>query len=463
MNHARVKALKGNGKTTSRKAIKSGRASSGLTPNESPMASLLTSPAHSATPSRVASDNSDSDDDLEADFDDMSLSVHSGGSLGDIAEDGTPTIDAQALLDHIQDRKHNNSETREQYLEVFLRLLRTLYTAETHEWLDSIAPTLADLFLRDANRSATARERLLNLQAFCLLIGTAEDLDVFDTGYKLLKQVVADDDDDDCRINAMIAMCMTVLYGGGDEDAALELMEYFVEIIQTDGESIEAYDNGPVVNAALQGWAFTASHVSDFADFADPALDAFVDQLDSGDLEIQASAAFCIALIFESSRNHEEETGETFQLGYDPHRLAERIKELSKLSAKSVSRKSRKDLRENLVSVVTSLERGVGPFYSTALFVPEKDSHVPASQMNDNGQAEYGYRGKLRLGNASAKITSWSLLSRINMMRGLFRGGLQNHVFVNPVVMECLDDASFEHGASSEDHGGGKPSKGRKR
>jgi hypothetical protein len=448
MNHARVKALKGNGKTVSRKAIKSGRASSSMTPQDSPMASLLTSPTHSATHSRVVSDGSDLEDDLEGDFDDMSL--YSAGSLADISEDGTPAIDAKALVDHLQDRKHNNAETRERYLEVFLRLLRTQYSGETHDWLDSEASTLAELFLRDANRGATARERLLNLEAYCLIVGTAEDLDVFDSGYKLLKQIVLDDDDDQCRVNAIIALSMTVLYGGGGEESALELMEYLINVIQSDGESVEAYDNGAVVNAALQAWAFTASHVSDFSDFADIALDAFVEQLDSGELEIQASAAFCIALVFECSRNHEEENGETFQLSYDPHRLADRVKELSKLSAKSVSKKGRRDLRENLVSVVTSLERGVGPFYSTALFIPEKGDHVSSTQMTDDGRYEYGYRGKIRLGNATARIKTWSLLSRTNMMRSIFKSGLQNHVFVNPVVMECLEDADFDEGGAGE-------------
>ncbi|KAI9172439.1 hypothetical protein HJFPF1_01941 [Paramyrothecium foliicola] len=450
MNHARVKALKGNGKTVSKKAQKSGRASSGVTPRSSPMASLLTSPSHSAAPSRVTSDISDAeDDDYDPDFDDMSLSVHSGGSVPELTEDAA-TFDYKALIDQLQDRKHNNNETREQYLDIFIKVLRTRYSPETHDWLDSAASELAELFLRDANRASSARERLLSLQAYTLLVGIVEDLDVCEGGEKTLKQIIMDEDDDLCQIWAIYALSMTVLYGGGLEETALELMEYFLDIIQSDGESIEAHDNGAVVVGALQGWSFVASHVSDFSEYADVAIDAFVDQLDSADLEVQAHTAACIALIYESSRNHEEETGEPFQLPYDPKRLAERISQLSKLSAKSVSRKGRRDLRESLVSVVTSLERGVGPYYSTALYIPEKGTHVPSSQMTDDGQAEYGYRGKLRLGNATARITTWSLLSRLNMMKTLFKGGLHKHVFVNPVVMDCLEDAQLEHGSTEQ-------------
>ena len=444
MNHARVKALKGNGKTVSKKAQKSGRASGAITPQgSSPMASLLTSPSHSAAQSRVTSDVSDNGDEGDFELDDMMSSVHSLGSEVSTPEDAASTFDVSALIDGLQNKKHNNSDVREQYLEAYLKTIRVRYNPDTHLWLDDAAASLVEIFLKNSNRGATARERLLNLQAYCLTIGSVEDMDVFEAGHRVLKQILADEDDDECQVFAIYALCMTVLYGGGMEEAAQEVMEYLVEIVQTDGESIEAHDHAAVVAAALQGWAFVASHVSDYSDFADAAMDAFVDQLDSTDTEIQSNAAHCIGLIYESSRHHEEETGEPFQLPYDPQRLTGRLKELVKQSAKSVSKKHRRDLRESLVSVVTSLERGVGPFYSTALYIPEKDTFVPASLRTDDGRAEYGYRCKLRLGNHVARIDSWSLYSRVNMLKIIFRGGLQNHVFVNPVVMECLEDADW--------------------
>ncbi|KAF4509473.1 hypothetical protein G6O67_003646 [Ophiocordyceps sinensis] len=444
MNHARVKALKGNGKTVSKKAQKSGRASGTLTPQgSSPMASLLTSPSHSANQSRGASDVSDNDEDGDFDLDDMTSSVHSGGSGPEAPEDAGSTFDVKAFMDGLQDRKHNNSEVREQYLQVYVTVIRSRYSVETHQWLDDAATALAEILLKNANRGATARERVLSLRAYCLTVGTVEDVDVFEAGNKVLKQVLMDEDDEECKVLAIYALCMTVLYGGGLEEAALELMEFLVDVVQTDGESIESLDNAVVVSAALRGWAFVASHVDDFSDYADTAMDAFVDQLDSSDVEIQSHAGHCIALIYESSRNHEAETGEPFQLPYDPQRLAGRLTELVKLSAKSVARKSRRDLKDSLVSVVTSLERGVGPYYSTALYLPEKDRHVPASLRTDEGMAEYGYRCKLRLGNHTTRIDTWSLYSRVSMMKILFRGGLENHVFLNPVVMECLEDADW--------------------
>ncbi|UNI15783.1 hypothetical protein JDV02_002285 [Purpureocillium takamizusanense] len=454
MNHARVKALKGTaGKTVSRKAQKSGRASGALTPQgSSPMASLLTSPSNSAAHSRVASDVSDDDEEGDFEFDDMASSIHSSGSGVEASQEIGGSFDVHALMENLQDKKRNNTELREQYLQIFIKYIRTRYTPETHHWLDDAAHALTDIFLKDANRGASARERLLSLQAYCLTIGTVEDMDAFEAGSKSLKQILRDDDDEECQVYAIYALCMTALYGGGVEEAALELMEYMIEIIDTDGESVEAHDNAAVVCAAMQGWAFIASHVDDYADYADTAMDAFVEQLDSSDIEIQSHAGNCIALIYESSRNHEEETGEPFQLPYDPQRLAAKLNELAKLSAKSVSRKSRRDLRQSLLSAVTSLERGVGPYYSTALYIPEKDSFVPPSLRTDDGRAEYGYRCKLRLGNHTARVDSWSLFSRAEMMKILFRGGLQNHIFINPVVTDCLEDADWAETYTSEEH-----------
>ncbi|KAH7148863.1 interferon-related developmental regulator-domain-containing protein [Dactylonectria macrodidyma] len=445
MNHARVKALKGNGKTTSNKAIKSGRASLSTTPRNSPMASLLTSPAHSAAPSQAGSDFSDDDD-----FDIASVSDDSFGSSVENIEEGISTFDAKQLIAELQDRKRNNAESRERFLELFISLVRCRYTSQTHEWLDEAATELGELFIRSANRGMTARERQLSLWAFILTVCTSEDADVFEHGQNTLRQIITEDDDEECKVWAIYALCVAVLYGGGSEEAAQETLDYLVDIVQTDGESIEAHDNGLIVAASLQAWAFVASHVDDLSATADIAMDAFVEQLDSTDVKVQSHAAACIALIFEESRNHEEETGEPFQLPYDPQRLTGRMAELAKQSSKSVSKKHRKELREGLTNVVTSLERGVGPGYSAAGFAPDKRNRLAVSDANEDGIVEFGYRLKLRSGNNVATIDTWSLSSRVDMLKVIFGGHLQKHIFINPVVSECLSDAEFNQFESTK-------------
>ncbi|KPM42017.1 hypothetical protein AK830_g4503 [Neonectria ditissima] len=437
MNH--VRALRSEGKTTSRKAQRSAQSSLSHTPRDSPMASLITTPAHSAGNSRAGSDVTDDDDDFET----MSVSSATSSLIEYGGEDGISSFDARGLIDELQDRKHNNGDTREHLLELYIKVLRNLYTAQTHDWLDDAATELAELFLRQANRGMTPRERILSLQAFILTLSTSEDADIYEQADKAMRQIVHDDDDEDCEVWAIYSLCFAVLYGGGSEDAAQETLDYLLDIVQTDGESIEAHDSGLIVAAALQAWAFVASHVDDLSATADLALDAFVDQLDSSNVQVQSHAAACIALIFEASRNHEAETGETFQLPYDPQRLIGRMKELTKQCSKHVSKKNRKSLRDTFNSVTTSLERGVGPGYSEAGFAPDKRNRLSAADVNEDGVVEFGYRLKLRLGCNTATIETWSLSSRVDMLKLIFGGHLQRHMFVNPVVSECLSDADF--------------------
>lgn len=429
MNHARVKALKGNStKTTSKKAIKSGRASKNATPRDSPYSSLLNSPAQSATPSRAGSDASSS----EYEFDDNASSY--AGSLYEVDETGGSSYDVNSLMDRLQDRKHHNGESREEMLEGFIRYLRGRYGPNTHNWLDSAAQPLCELFIRGANRGATARERMLYLQAYTVTMTTADGLRMFGQADNTLRQIVADDDDEECKAWGLYALAVTTLFGGGGEDEAQSLIDYYFSIIESDGENIDAYDAGFVVSAALKAWSFVCSHVEDFSYSAAAALDNFYEQLDSDDIHVQSNAAACIALMFEGARNHEEETGESWDLPINPEKLTGRMTQLAKNSSKHVSKKDRRDRRSNLISVITSLEKGVGPGYST----------VQESRVGDDGEIELGYRNKIRIGEQVAIIDSWSLSSRFHMMKLIFAGHLRNHIFDNPVVSECLEDADFK-------------------
>lgn len=436
MNHARVKALKGDGKTTSKKAIKSGRASNNLSPHDSPLASMLTSPRTSKPPSRATSDVSDgsgSDGEPDSD-DDMLQSLHSDAS-GTSGHDGDrSSVDTQALIEQLKDRKHNNSDAREHLLENYIKALRTRFSNDALDWLSEAGAQLADIFLRDANRAPTARERLLSLKAYELTIMTAQDVDVFDAGQRRLKAILVDDDDEDCKEHALYALSLTALYAGGGEEAALDLMEYFIEIVQSDGETAEAYDSTAVVAAAMRAWTWLAAHVDDYSALADTAMDAIVDQLDSSVVEVQSLAGEAIALIFEASRAHESETGEPFQLPYDPRRLAGRVAQLVKQSggggsSRALARSDRRSLKETLRGVTTSLERGVGPGYSTA---------------EDEEGRVYGYRQYINLAGSTARIESWSLLVRWNMLKLVFKSGVVLHAQTNPTAMECIEDASFK-------------------
>lgn len=429
MSHlqARVKALKGEGKTVSRKARKSGRASGTASPGGSDILhkvfqhdDIAYRSGSEATPPETPPATYDSD------------SEYTGPSYPAVAaaleEAYEGPFDAKKLAEELQDRKNNQTDTRELLLSHYVKTVRNHYDHEL-ESFDDHSEELIGAFLRGANRGATSRERSLSLEAYYLTASIA-DISKPESTLILLKQIINDDDDEECQIQAMYALCLTVIYYGASKDEVYDYLDYLVEIMQTNGDSINALDKDGVMAAAFRCWAFAATHV-DIWQQADYAMDAIVDKLDSTDVEIQTIASECIALIFEASRAHEDEEGEPFQLPYDPQRISGRISNLTKVSVKSRSRTDRRDLRESLRSVSTSLDRGVGPYYSTVVD-------------QDTGK-ELGYRYKLKRRDAvgtqyQAPIESWHFFHRVSFMRVIFRSGLERHFqYDNPVLSDCLD------------------------
>lgn len=416
MLQARVKALKVEGKTISRKARKSGRASGTASPGGSDILQKVfqnDDTGSEATPPETPPYESDSEE--------------TGSQSLQLDTDDTP-FDPKKLVSELQDRKNNQTDTRELLLHHYVKTLRNKYSAEFDN-LDGQADELFGTFLRSANRGATPRERSLSLQAYYLTASIA-DVDKADSTRNILKQIIADDDDEDCQIHALYALCLTVVYYGAGEDDVYDFLDFLVEIVQSNGDAVNALDKDGVMIATFECWAFAATHANIWQ-HADYAMDAFVDKLDSTDVETQTIASECIAFIFEASRIHEEEEGQPFQLPYDPQRIAGRIAGLTKVSVKSRSRKDRRDLRESLRSVSTSLERAVGPYYSTA--TREEDGK------------ELGYRFKLRKHDAmrhqyQAPVESWHFYHRIHFLRNIFKSGLERHMEnENPVVVDCLD------------------------
>ena len=53
----------------------------------------------------------------------------------------------------------------------------------------------------------------------------------------------------------------------------------FLEIIESDGASIDSEDEGAVVTAALEEWGLLATEIEDLEDQTESAADAFVEQL----------------------------------------------------------------------------------------------------------------------------------------------------------------------------------------
>ncbi|KAL2171972.1 hypothetical protein VTG60DRAFT_1031 [Thermothelomyces hinnuleus] len=439
MSELRRRALTG-GKTVSRKARakpESGLSSTNHSPNGSPATSRAGSRANSRPGSRYASEDeyaSDSDND-----DVMTLSTNSVDE-----EDDVDNLWAERLQDRIaelQDRKRSSVRGREATLGGYNHLLKHHFAQRQ---LDHHAAELLPVFLRDIKSGTSSEERLRALKAFTLTVLTCTSETVFEQAFPVLKAACFDAEEENNKVEAIHALCIAVTYGGGSMEAAEEVLDFFLEIIESDGQSVGALDSGPVVTAALQAWAFVASHLDDLTVQSETAIEAFMEQLDSSDPDVQTSAGVNIALLFESARDYEEQTGESVDMQYNQHRIMTRMAEIVRDSSKTVSKKGRRNLRANFSSIVTSLERGKGPGYSTA-GRSGPNPHTGGSKSDDHGEfREFGYREKIRIYNQFLLINTWSLHARAEMLKTLLGGGFVAHYLENQVVRDILSDAEVE-------------------
>ncbi|XXH04263.1 hypothetical protein Hte_010677 [Hypoxylon texense] len=420
-----------NGKTVSRKARSRQQSAQG-------------SPASSRGGSRATSRHASDED--ESDYENESL----GSSIvnSDDSDDAGPTPPSEALHGHIVDlldEKRDNGRDRENKLTAYTELIRHHFSADE---VDGQISELLPMLLKSIRGRKTAQGALWALRALSITILTTGSDQIHDRVYPSLKTLCQDteydDDNETIKVACIRAMAVSTMCGGGSAASAEEFLDFLLDIIESDGHVIDAGDNGPVVCAALDAWGFVASDMEDLEEESTRALEAFTEQLDSTDVDVQIAAGADIALLLEAAREHEEETDEPWNMRYDQDKLLQRLTALTKESSKSISKKNRRQLHSSFNSVVTSLEHGKGPGYSTARrFASNPHTGGNRTDFKDDSQ-EYGYRQKFRVQNISITIDSWSLSSRISMLKAILGNGLASHYLFNPVVRDLLSGAKSE-------------------
>ncbi|KAK3493847.1 interferon-related developmental regulator-domain-containing protein [Neurospora crassa] len=457
MHDLRKKALLESGKTVSRKARarpEAPRSSGTLSPgNGSPASSRPGSRPGSRAPStagsRAGSRVPSEDEASEYDFDDA-MTISSANSITgeDVDEDDTSNTWPERLQDRIaelQDRKRSSVQGREATLKAYTHILKHHFA---QKYIEKNISDIHAALLRSIRSGSSDQERLLALQALAVTILNYPSDAIFDHVWSALKVACEDGEEDKIKVEAINAISIAVSLGGGSSSAAEEVLDFLLEIIESDGQSVGAPDNGNVVAAALQAWGFVASYMDDLSVQRDQAMEAFMEQLDSTDSDVQIGAGVNIALLFEAARNDEEETGESSDLQYNQHRIMTRMAEIVRDSSKAVSKLNRKQLKTNFQSIITSLERGLGPGYSTA-GRSSANPHTGGSRMEsgaggEDGFVEFGYREKLRIHNQILIIDTWSAHARMETLKTVLGGGLATQYIENPAVREVLEGADVE-------------------
>ena len=369
--------------------------------------------------------------------------------LQDTADDMPQDAWASYIDDRINeicDRKRSSVQGREESLHSFnVGLTRHFSKTEIKPKIDDLLPNL----LRSVKGGQTERETVLALKALALIIITDPSESMYDAVSSLFKSTITDAQHPTAKMAAIHALSIATFYGGASEEETESVMEFFLDIATSDGASIDEADNGEIVVSALEEWGFLATQLEDLEDATEPAMDTFVDQLESADVGVQLAAGDNIALLFEKSyteaeSDDDEEAEDSlpangngastdtrdvmikrYTVYRQQHHLETLLAALAKASTKRVSRKDRKSLHLNFTDILNTVEKPTrGPRYSTAL---------------DEDGREMGSRLKINVrGGGKMVIDRWYKLHRLNGLKRILQGGFLEHFEKNETVMESL-------------------------
>lgn len=440
MHDLRRQALLESGKTVSRKAR-----SRVVSTASSKANSKLNSPAQSRATSRNRSRQGSDDEEYLSDG-----TAWSSNSIDDILNSDDADVPADAWktelnnrVEQIVDRKRSSTEGRAESLNAYAHILMARYAKDD---IESRVDELLPAILRSVKSETTERETVTALRALAATIVTLDSDDVYDSVADTLKRTISNSDSTQIKISAIHAYGTAAFFGGTSEEELEDVMSFFLEIIESDGLSVDAHDEGSVVIASLEEWGLLATAVDDLEAATEAAIEAFVDQLQSSDAGVQIAAGENIALMYEKSYTELEEdeqlseesddedarrNGGKMVKRYTVYRrqdqLLHDLDALANISSRRISKKDRKTLHSNFADIRNSVEKPTrGPRYSTALD-------------QDTGMTYGAGRMRVKINrNVEVRIDKWWKLQRLNALRRVLQAGFTQHFDDNEAVSRCL-------------------------
>lgn len=423
--------------------------------------SVASSKKNSPAASRAASHAGSEDD--ESNFSGDTLSRRwSSDSLDDDADhDDAPLgawiTDLNDRIAQLTDRKKSSVQGREETLRAFSHILVFHYAAQ------QVRPHMSSLIsalLKCVKSGQTEREITLAFKALTVLLVTEPSDHIYDAIAPTAKQMASDSEDTTVKVAALHALGAATFYGGAATSEVEDVMEYFLEIVTSDGHFIDAPDSADVVTAALEEWGLLATKLGPMEDTSEDPMDSFVDQLESSFVKVQVAAGENIALLFEKSwsriRDDEDEPErkpiepigpddnepepvdpssvgmvKRYTVYRQEHRLLETLEELSKMPARHLSKKDKRSLHSNFLDIRNSVELPTrGPRYSLAKRKADPRSKEPTGIL--------GSRASITIGIHTFAIDKWWKQIRLNSLRRVLQGGFLVHYEDNPVIFDSL-------------------------
>ncbi|KAF3248425.1 hypothetical protein TWF128_008408 [Orbilia oligospora] len=396
---------------------------------------------------------------LEADDDNLLCSF---GSLGDELRNLEDVPQTSSWQEELGDRivRITDKDMRkklatgglEEALLAYNRLLQSKFTSSE---LQGKTNNIIDALSKSIKAGKTDKESTLACQALVLTLITDVDCTTFGEFNTPLQRLITDHESLVVKTAAIHALGALAFFTDVSTDDIETIMDFFHEIVENDGHNIGAGDDGATVAAAIEEWGLLLTSLDDAEEVTDRSAEAFVDQLESTEIEVQVASGEVIALMTEKAyrepssedEDSEDDHGiddEDFHNRFvitpaedtrppiqkytvyrnQPH-LKQILTNLSKSSTKSVSKKNRRTQHATFANVLHTVNFPLhGPNYSRAL---------------DFEGREQGSRLEVKVGRKGiVKLNTWWKLIRWNALRRFLGGGILVHWQENPVIFESL-------------------------
>ena len=477
MHDLRRQALLESGKTVSRKA---------RSRTSTPASSKPASPATSRATSRNrANSRGGSDDEGEGDNSDgtsfrfvgchkhpsspreicaESIATNSSCSVGSIDEilngdnfegihDGWRAVLLERI-DEILARKGSTNQGREKAYKTYIHLLSAQYAEEE---IAGKEHELVTAFLRSIREEKSEQEAILAANALAITIITSPLETIYEAASTPLKRSITASSSPSVKTAVLHTLGTCTFYSGAADDEITSVMDYYLDIVSTDGATIDALDSPTPVTAALESYALLATLIDDMSATSSDAIDILADQLSSTSPAVQIAAGESIALLYEKSVKPWDPTEDPPLSTYpatsiitDPDFTADpsspgpkylrlypaythtgtllhTLTELSRTHTHHTSKAAQKALRTTFADITTSLTHPTrpGPRFSNA--IDQETGKRFGSRLTVKVQKE-----------GVVRIDRWWKLVRLQGLKRVLGGGFVGHMEANSVVFETL-------------------------
>ena len=369
--------------------------------------------------------------------------------------------------DVLCERRGTSTQEREERYMYFARALTAHYSAE---FLHGHVLPLLDAAGKSVKAESSERETLMALKVISLIAVTTADESIYENIAPVLRRAIENSQSRPTKSAAIYTLGTCTFFGGAGDEGILDEMNFLLEIISSDGVSVDAADDENVVTAACEEFGFLATELDDLEGESEDFIEALIDQFDASDAGVQIAAGENIALLYEKSYTPQEDdesdledanqqeigdsssdddlSGPKLVKRYDPyhnkHDVLAKATALASLSGHKVNRKSKRDIHKSFNAIAATIENPrLGPHYNKAT-----GGHYGRSKVRIHTEGEM-------------HVDRWWKLLRLKALRRVLQGGFVNHYFEgNRAVLDTLPMVITQKKDSSPGRKGRKPMRG---